>query len=49
MGKTYVIRFNVPAGRTWMPKKRAEVFQDRRLKRVKTRANQVKKAVQEYT
>lgn len=34
--------------RIWMPVKRADVFQDRREKRERTRGSQFRKALKEY-
>ena len=50
-GEDYVERKNKRASknkkRIFMPVKRAEVFQDRRLKRRKTRSSQLRAAIQE--
>ena len=47
MGKTFVIRVNLPKNRLWFPVKRSAVFQDRREKRQRTRQNQVRQAIKE--
>jgi hypothetical protein len=49
MGKTITIRLKKVKTRTYMPIKRAVVFGDKRTKRVRTRGEQVRQAIREYT
>ena len=49
MGKTYTIRINLPNNRQWFPIKRADVFQDRREKRQRTRKDQLRQAIKEQS
>ena len=37
-----------PKKRTWMPKKRAETFEDKRTKRQRTRSAQRRAAISEF-
>jgi len=48
MGKTFTVRIKAKKPRLFIPIKRADVFGDKRTKRVRTRNDQTRNAIREF-